>query len=213
MTSSTLFITKRTFSYQKAQKTKVAQNHGKPFLVGQIWCFAYIFGELGLFLSKTVIQVHFNKTIAFWRLSWFHANFHDIKHPFHDKKHFFIPKSTKNKSCQNYLKRMFVEPILCFAYIFGELGVFLSKTVSQVQFTKTIVFWRLSWLQGNFHDIKHPFHDKKHFFIPKSTKNKSCSKLSKTDVCRTYFVFRVYFLVNWEFSFPKRLVRFSLPKQ
>ena len=49
---------------------------------------------------------------------------------------------------------MSVEPILCFAYIFGELGVFLSKTVSQVQFTKTIVFWRLSWLQGNFHDIK-----------------------------------------------------------
>ena len=53
------------------------------------------------------------------------------------KKHFlFIPKT---KVDQNYAKRMLVEPIWCFANIFGELGVFLSKTVSQVQFTKTIV--------------------------------------------------------------------------
>ena len=99
-------------------------------------------------------------------------------------KHFFIPKT---KVAQNYAKRMLVEPILCFAYIFGELGV-------------TIAFWRLSWFQANFHDIKHPFHNKKHFFIPKSTKNKSCSKLCKTDVGRTNFVFRVYF---WRIgSFP-----------
>ena len=69
MTSSTLFITKSTFSYQKAQKTKVAQNHAKQFLVGQILCFAYIFGELGVFLSKTVSQVQFTKTIVFLRLS------------------------------------------------------------------------------------------------------------------------------------------------
>ena len=69
MTSSTLFITKSTFSHQKAQKTKVAQNYAKYFLVGPILCFAYIFGELGVFLSKTVSQVQFTKTIVFWRLS------------------------------------------------------------------------------------------------------------------------------------------------
>ena len=69
MTSSTLFITKSTFSYQKAPKTKVAQNYAKRMLVEPILCFAYIFGELGVFLSKTVIQVQFTKTIAFWRLS------------------------------------------------------------------------------------------------------------------------------------------------
>ena len=56
-------------------------------------------------------------------------------------KHFFIPKT---KIAENYAKRMLVEPILCFAYVFGELGVFLYKTVIQVQFTKTIAFWRLS---------------------------------------------------------------------
>ena len=104
-------------------------------------------------------------------------------------KQFFIPKT---KVAENYAKRMLVEPILCFAYIFGELGVFLSKTVIQVQFTKTIAFWRLSWFQANFHDIKHPFHNKKHFFIPKSTKSKSCSKSCKTIFGRTNFVFRVY---------------------
>ena len=41
MKSSTLFLTKSTFSYQKAQKTKVAQNHAKQFLVGPILCYAY----------------------------------------------------------------------------------------------------------------------------------------------------------------------------
>ena len=69
MTSSTLFMTKSTFSYQKAQKPKVAQNYAKQILVGPILCFAYIFSELGVFLSKTVSQVQFNKTIVFWRLS------------------------------------------------------------------------------------------------------------------------------------------------
>ena len=100
-------------------------------------------------------------------------------------KHFFIPKT---KVAQNFAKRMLVEPILCFAYIFGELGVFLSKTVIQ----QTKAFWRLSWFHANFHDIKHPFHKKKHFFIPKSTKNKSCSKSCKTIFGRTNFVLRVY---------------------
>ena len=151
-------------------KTKVDQNYAKRMLVEPILCFAYIFGELGVFLSKTVIHVQFTKTIAFWRLSWCQANFHDIKHPFRNKKHFFIPKAPKTKVAQNYAKRMLVEPILCLAYIFGELGVFLSKTVSQVQFTKTIAFWSISWFPANFYDIKHSFYNKKHFFTPKSTK-------------------------------------------
>ena len=170
MISSTLFMTKSTFSYQKAPKTKVALNYLKRMFV-----------------------VQFTKTIAFWRLSWFQANFHDIKHPFHNKSTFSYQKAQKAKVAQNHTKQFLVEPILCFVYIFGELGVFLSKTVSQVQFTKTIVFWRLSWLQGNFHDIKHPFHDKKHFFIPKSTKNKSCQNYLKRMFVEPILCFAYYF--------------------
>ena len=94
----------------------------------------------------------------------------------YDKKHFFIPISTKNKSCSKSCKTIFGRTNLCFAYIFGELGV-------------TIAFWRLSWFQANFHDIKHPFHNKRHFFIPKSTKNKSCLKSCKTIFDRTNFLF------------------------
>ena len=32
------------FSYQKAQKAKVAQKYAKRMLVGPILCYAYIFG-------------------------------------------------------------------------------------------------------------------------------------------------------------------------
>ena len=150
-------MTKSTFSYQKAQKPKVAQNYAKQILVGSILCFAYIFSELGVFLSKTVSQVQFTKTIAFLWLSWLQANFHDIKHPFHNKKHFFIPKRAKNKSCSKSCKTIFDRTNLCFAYIFGELGVFLSKTVSQVQFTKKnsiletfMISSKFSWHQAPF---------------------------------------------------------------
>ena len=124
MTSSTLFTTKSTFSNQKAPKTKVARNCSKRMLVEPILCFAYNFGELGVFLSKTVIQVQFNKTIAFWRLSWFQANFHDIKHPFHNKKHFFIPKSTKSKSCLKSCKTIFGRTNFVFRVYFWWIGSF-----------------------------------------------------------------------------------------
>ena len=110
---------------------------------------------------------------------------------------------------------MLVEPILCYAYIFGQVRVFLSKPVNQVQFNKTIIFLRLSRLQAYFQDIRHVFHTIKHFFIPKSTKSKSFSKICKTIFGRTNFVlFGVtrIFLVNCAFFFPNRLIRFGITK-
>ena len=111
---------------------------------------------------------------------------------------------------------MLVGPILCYACIFGQLRVFLSKPVNQAQFDKTIIFLRLSRLQAYFHDIKHVFHNIKHFFIPKSTKSKSCSKICKAFFGRTNLVLlgvtRI-FLVNCDFSSSKRLIRFSITKK
>ena len=136
MTSSTLFITKSTFSYQKEQKAKVAQNQAKQFLAGPILCFAYIFGELGVFLSKTVSQVQFTKTIVFLRLSWLQANFHGTKHIFHNIKHFFIPKSTRTKICSKICKKIFGRTNLVLRVYFWLIVRFpfqngLSGSVSQ----------------------------------------------------------------------------------
>ena len=114
---------------------------------------------------------------------------------------FSYQKAQENKDGRNYAKRMLVVPNLCYAFIFGQLRVFLSKPVNQAQFNKTIIFLRLSRLQAYFHDIRHVFHNIKHFFIPKSTKRKSCWKICKTNVGRTNFVLRVYFWLIKSFPF------------
>ena len=121
MTSSTLFITKSTFSYQWAQKAKVAQNHAKQLLVGPILGFAYIFGELRVFLSKTVSQVQFTETIVFLRISWLQANFHDTRHIFHNIKHLF---KTKNKSSLQLCKTFFGRTNFVFCVYFCWIGSF-----------------------------------------------------------------------------------------
>ena len=99
---------------------------------------------------------------------------------------------------------MLVGSNLCYAYIFGQLRVFLSKPVNQVQLNKTI-FFRLSRLQAYFHDIKHVFHNIKHFFIPKSTRTKICSKICKKIFGRTNLVLRVYFWLIVSFPFQNGL--------
>ena len=114
---------------------------------------------------------------------------------------FSYQKAQETKDGRNYAKRMLVGPNLCYAYIFGQLRVFLSKPVNQVQFNKTIIFFRLSRFQAYFHDIKHVFHNIKHFFIPKSTRTKICSKICKKIFGRTNLVLRVYFWLIVSFPF------------
>ena len=162
-------------------------------------CFAYIFGELGVFLSKTVSQVQFTKTRAFWRLSWLQANFHESSTLFITKSTFSYQKAQKTKVAQNHAKQFSVGPILCFAYIFGELGVFLSKTVSQVQFDKTIAFWRL-------------FITKSTFSYQKAQKPKVAQNYAKQILVGPILCF-AYIFSELGVFFPKRLVRFSLTKQ
>ena len=108
----------------------------------------------------------------------------------------------------------------CWQHQFCVTRIFLvnykfsfPKPVNQVRFNKTIKFLRLSRLETYFHDIKHAFHSKKHFFVPKSTKKQKLLKIMQNSFWQDQFCVSRIFLVNWEFSFPKRLLRFSLPKQ